>query len=176
MLRRLLMVAGGVMATAAAAVFVWSKRRAELDAAAARATGRAGRGGRGRRGAGRGDRGPGVRASDPGGRQDIGLTPLPPERGGGSAATEAAGGPDRLGEPAAAEGEAGDGDDLRTVKGIGRVSAERLRAMGIVRLAQIAAWSEADVDAVAQDVGISAERIRREDWVGQARALVEAAP
>jgi large subunit ribosomal protein L21 len=79
-------------------------------------------------------------------------------------------------EPAAASddsnaGDAGDaGDDLQTIKGIGGVSEQRLSAIGVTTFAQIAAWSDDDLERVATDIKVSAERIRREDWVGQARA------
>jgi predicted flap endonuclease-1-like 5' DNA nuclease len=53
------------------------------------------------------------------------------------------------------------------------VSVERLGAIGITTVAQVAAWSDADVDAVAARINVSPERIRREDWVGQARAAVK---
>ena len=62
-------------------------------------------------------------------------------------------------------------DDLTVVKGIGAVSAERLSGIGITSLAQLAAWSDADVDDVGPRIKISPDRIRREDWVGQARAI-----
>lgn len=59
---------------------------------------------------------------------------------------------------------------LRSIKGIGAVSEERLQALGVTTVAQIAAWSEDDVTAIAARINVSAERIRHEDWVGQARA------
>ena len=60
---------------------------------------------------------------------------------------------------------------LRSIKGIGSVSEERLATLGITTTEQIAGWSDDDVDRVASEIQVSAERIRREDWVGQARAL-----
>jgi large subunit ribosomal protein L21 len=77
--------------------------------------------------------------------------------------------------PAAQMPKEGDGtDDLTAIKGIGAVSQERLAGIGVTSFAQIAAWSDDDVDLVATRIKVSAERIRREDWVGQARAIVEA--
>lgn len=61
-------------------------------------------------------------------------------------------------------------DSLQSIRGIGAVSEERLRAIGVTTIAQISAWSEDDVDMVAAQIKVSVERIRREDWVGQARA------
>lgn len=59
---------------------------------------------------------------------------------------------------------------LRSIKGVGAVSEERLRALGVTTVAQIAAWSDDDIAAMAARIHVSAERIRHEDWVGQARA------
>jgi len=68
-----------------------------------------------------------------------------------------------------------DGDDLTSLKGIGAVSEERLAGIGVTRFAQIASWSDEDLESVAVRIKVSAERIRREDWVGQARAATESA-
>ena len=64
-------------------------------------------------------------------------------------------------------------DDLTTLKGLGALSAERLAELGVTRLAQIAAWSDADVERIAPQINIAADRIRRDDWVGQARAATK---
>jgi predicted flap endonuclease-1-like 5' DNA nuclease len=63
---------------------------------------------------------------------------------------------------------------FRSIKGIGEVTAERLAGLGVDSTEQIAAWQDADIDRVASEIKVSAERIRREDWVGQARSLVKA--
>ncbi len=62
-------------------------------------------------------------------------------------------------------------DDLTMIKGIGPKAAENLAARGITRFAQIAAWSERDVDEVEASLGGVPGRIRRDDWIGQARRL-----
>jgi large subunit ribosomal protein L21 len=49
---------------------------------------------------------------------------------------------------------------------------DRLLANGVTSLAQIAAWTDADVEAIAPLLKIRAERIRREEWVAQAQAAV----
>jgi predicted flap endonuclease-1-like 5' DNA nuclease len=36
---------------------------------------------------------------------------------------------------------------------------------------QVAAWTDEDVERIAGEIRISADRVRREDWVGQAIAL-----
>ena len=65
------------------------------------------------------------------------------------------------------------GDDLTSLKGIGAVSEERLAGIGVTTFAQIASWSDEDLESVAARIKVSAERIRREDWVGQAKAAAE---
>lgn len=64
------------------------------------------------------------------------------------------------------------GDTLTELTGVGAVSAGRLQEIGITTFAQIAAWSDDDMEAAAARIKVSPERIRREDWVGQARAKV----
>jgi predicted flap endonuclease-1-like 5' DNA nuclease len=61
-------------------------------------------------------------------------------------------------------------DDLTAIKGLGPKAAEKLQASGVTRLAQIAAWSAADIEKY--DEALNARgRIARDDWVGQAKAL-----
>lgn len=62
-------------------------------------------------------------------------------------------------------------DELRSIRGIGSVSAERLRGIGIMTVAQIAAWRPEDIQRIADQIELSPERIEREDWVGQARSI-----
>lgn len=64
------------------------------------------------------------------------------------------------------------GDDLTVLKGIGAVSAERLGDIGVMTVAQIAGWTDADIDDTGARIKVSPERIRREDWVGQARRAI----
>jgi len=45
--------------------------------------------------------------------------------------------------------------------------------MGIVRFEQIAEMSEYDIDRVAQRLKGFRSRIYREDWIGQARDLLD---
>jgi predicted flap endonuclease-1-like 5' DNA nuclease len=61
------------------------------------------------------------------------------------------------------------GDDLKVIKGIGPKFEKLLRGAGITSLAQIAAWSESDIDVMAAKLGFKAERIRKDDWVGNAK-------
>lgn len=80
---------------------------------------------------------------------------------------------DRLGErPPALPGPRPEGaDDLRRIRGIGPQNATRLNALGIYHLDQIAAWTPAEARWVGAYLAFPG-RIEREDWMGQAKALV----
>lgn len=64
--------------------------------------------------------------------------------------------------------------DLMRLKGVGEKMASALAGAGVQGCHEVAAWDEAAIDRIAADSGISAARIRREDWVGQARRLAAA--
>lgn len=66
---------------------------------------------------------------------------------------------------------AGEADDLRKIKGIGPKLVTTLHALGVTRYAQIASWSDADLDAIDAQLGAFAGRPRRDSWVEQARLL-----
>ncbi|MEP9347339.1 hypothetical protein [Xanthobacter sp. KR7-225] len=72
--------------------------------------------------------------------------------------------------PAVAPPEAGC-DDLKLIKGIGPQNEARLHALGIHQLRQIAAWSAEEALWVGSYLAFPG-RIEREDWIGQARALI----
>ena len=86
-------------------------------------------------------------------------------------------GPDPASDPpstSAAPVAGGDGettDDLTAIKGLGKVKVAKLTAMGITSYAQIAAWTDEDIAEVGLKVNTSPGQIKREDWVGQAKAL-----
>ncbi|NTI41117.1 5' DNA nuclease [Rhizobium rhizogenes] len=61
-------------------------------------------------------------------------------------------------------------DDLKWISGIGPKLEQVLNGRGILRVADIAAWSDADIDRIDAALGFDG-RIRRDDWVGQAKAL-----
>lgn len=63
------------------------------------------------------------------------------------------------------------GDDLTRIKGVGPKLATRLGELGVTGFAQIAAWDEAEIDRVDAELGRFQGRIRRDDWVEQARLL-----
>lgn len=69
-------------------------------------------------------------------------------------------------------GEAGAADELAKIKGIGPKLRTQLAAMGVTTIAQIAEWSDADIDRIDPQLGRFAGRIRRDDWVEQARLLM----
>ena len=64
------------------------------------------------------------------------------------------------------------GDAFSAIKGIGPAMEERLRASGVTSVAQVAAWSDDDITAIAPSLKVKPERIRREAWVEQAQAVL----
>lgn len=71
----------------------------------------------------------------------------------------------------AAKAPAGAADDLRQIKGVGPKLASLLNELGVTSFAQIAAWNDADIDAIDAQLGRFEGRIRRDDWVAQALLL-----
>jgi predicted flap endonuclease-1-like 5' DNA nuclease len=65
----------------------------------------------------------------------------------------------------------GEADDLRKIKGLGPKLVTLLAAQGVTRFDQIAAWNEADIDRIDVQLGTFAGRIRRDNWVEQAKYL-----
>ena len=74
-------------------------------------------------------------------------------------------------KPPAQPSAATTGDDLTRIKGVGGKLSELLASLGVTRLAQIAAWNEADIDRIDALLGRFQGRIRRDNWVEQARLL-----
>ena len=66
-------------------------------------------------------------------------------------------------------------DDLQMIKGVGPAIEKTLNELGIFSFRQIADMSEYDIDRVARRLKGFHSRIHREDWIGQARALIEPA-
>lgn len=62
-------------------------------------------------------------------------------------------------------------DDLKLIAGIGPVLASKLNAAGICSYRQLAALTDSDIDRLESEVIHFGGRIRREDWIGQAKAL-----
>lgn len=68
----------------------------------------------------------------------------------------------------------GAGDDLSKIKGIGPKSVDRLHALGVFHYDQIAAWNADNVKWIEASIG-AVGRVKRNEWVEQARALTGAA-
>jgi predicted flap endonuclease-1-like 5' DNA nuclease len=62
-------------------------------------------------------------------------------------------------------------DDLKLIVGVGPVLERMLQQLGISRYRQIARWSERDIDEFDARLPEFPGRIRRDEWVTQARAL-----
>ena len=62
-------------------------------------------------------------------------------------------------------------DDLNRIKGIGPKLSARLQELGVTSFAQIAAWNNSDIDRIDAELGRFQGRIRRDDWIEQARLL-----
>ncbi|QFT59976.1 50S ribosomal protein L21 [Sulfitobacter sp. THAF37] len=65
-----------------------------------------------------------------------------------------------------------DGDDLTQISGVGPVIVEKLNGEGITTFAQIAAWTDADVEAIEEKLSFKG-RVGREDWIAQAKELAK---
>ncbi len=62
-------------------------------------------------------------------------------------------------------------DDLAQIQGVGEVLVEKLHKLGITKFEQIANFSDEDIAKVDEVLDFKG-RIEREDWIGQARALI----
>ena len=111
-------------------------------------------------GAARGARG---RKADDGLELEVSRSAPPPAEGAAPSEPEPA-------EPAGAEAF----DDLTAIKGLGKVKAAKLVAAGVTSYAQIGAWSDDDIAEMGLTCNTSPGQIKREDWVGQAKALARA--
>ncbi len=87
--------------------------------------------------------------------------------GAGIAATAAAHVPEATLDSA----DTADGDDLTRIKGVGPKLAALLGQLGVTSFAQIAAWDDAEIDRIDGQLGRFQGRIRRDDWMTQARFL-----
>ena len=66
-------------------------------------------------------------------------------------------------------------DDLTAIAGIGPALQRKLKEQGIHSFAQIAALSDADIERLEENIIKFPGRIKRDNWVGQARRLSEEA-
>jgi large subunit ribosomal protein L21 len=75
--------------------------------------------------------------------------------------------------PKKAAAKATDGaDDLTDISGVGPVIVKKLAAEGVTTFAQVAAWTDADVDAIEEKLSFKG-RVGREDWIAQAKELAK---
>lgn len=64
-----------------------------------------------------------------------------------------------------------EGDDLTRIKGLGPKISTALRALGVTRYAEIAAWTDDDVARIDAQLGAFAGRATRDSWIEQAKLL-----
>ncbi len=62
-------------------------------------------------------------------------------------------------------------DDLTQLSGVGPALAKKLNEAGITSFAQIAAWTDADVDALNETVSGVKAKAEKGDWINAAKAL-----
>lgn len=62
-------------------------------------------------------------------------------------------------------------DDLKAISGIGPKLEVLLNGMGVVRIEDIAAWTEKEVEHFDRELGLDG-RIAKDDWIAQAKALL----
>jgi len=74
-------------------------------------------------------------------------------------------------KPAAPKaGKAAAGGDLKKLSGVGPALEKKLIAAGVTSLEQVAAWTEADVSKIDEELSFKG-RIEREGWISQAKEL-----
>jgi large subunit ribosomal protein L21 len=76
---------------------------------------------------------------------------------------------------AAAPKAAAKADDISLIGGIGPKILKALNDMGITTLAQVAAWTPADVERIEADLKQKG-RVAREEWIDQAKELLAGKP
>ena len=75
---------------------------------------------------------------------------------------------DRIGR-----GDATKRDDLKEIKGIGPFIEKKLNALGIYNFSQIANFNEGDGDKVNEAIEFFPGRVKRDNWMGQAKKLMK---
>ena len=79
--------------------------------------------------------------------------------------------PEAMPAPAPAPAAPAGADDLTKIKGLGPRLAVLLHSLGVTSYAQIAGWSETEIDRIDAQLGSFAGRIRRDNWLEQAQFL-----
>ncbi|WP_439572475.1 50S ribosomal protein L21 [Phreatobacter sp.] len=77
--------------------------------------------------------------------------------------------------PAPAAGGARDSSNLSLIAGIGPTIEKKLRAAGVTSWEQIAGWTAEEIEATDKELALRG-RITREEWVEQARELLDGKP
>jgi len=88
------------------------------------------------------------------------------------APVKAAGRPKAPAKPARKAASAAAAGDLKRISGIGPKLEGVLKGMGVTSLAQVAGWTDAEIARFDKELGFEG-RIARDDWVGQAKALLK---
>lgn len=68
-----------------------------------------------------------------------------------------------------------DPNDISLIAGIGPTLEKKLRAAGVTNWAQIAAWTDADIAKLDDELALRG-RVTREEWVEQAKELLAGKP
>jgi len=63
-------------------------------------------------------------------------------------------------------------DDLKRIKGIGPSFERKLRTLGVNSYADVAGWTEADIERISEALAILPQRISRDGWIESARQLL----
>ena len=66
-------------------------------------------------------------------------------------------------------------DDLKKIKGVGKVIETKLHEFGVYRFKQIANWKKAHVEAFTEELATFKDRIDRDEWIKQAKELAKSA-
>ncbi len=64
-------------------------------------------------------------------------------------------------------------DNLKIINGIGGWMEEKLNALGVFTLRQIASFNEEDVELVTESIEFFLGRIEKDEWVSQAKELLK---
>ncbi len=75
-------------------------------------------------------------------------------------------------EPKAETAAPAGADDLKLLSGVGPALEKKLHEAGVTTFAQIAAWTEADIEEFGEKLSFKG-RIEREGWVEQAKKLAK---
>jgi len=65
----------------------------------------------------------------------------------------------------------GQKDDLKEIKGIGKVMEKTLNDMGVTTFEQLANFTKSDVEKLGKQLGNFAGRVERDRWIPQAKAI-----